>query len=275
MSNFQKVIKVLAICFAIFLIINIFGAIVFGITLFANITGRSNHEINANLSGDGIVESYDNVDKIDIELVASELVIKTGNELRVETENLNNDFSSKAVNGTLKIKENKVWFWNNNSSGKIILYIPQSMILRDLSIDTGAGTIYIDGINAEKLDIDHGAGLLEILNSDFEKVDIDGGAGRISIKSSTLNNLDLDAGVGRVDIEGKITGKSDINCGIGEMNVNIIGNEEEYTIKAEKGIGSIKINGDEQASNVTYGSGKNRIDLEGGIGSTNISFSNL
>lgn len=48
--------------------------------------------------------------------------------------------------------------------------------------------------------------------------------------------------------------------------------KDNYKIIAEKGIGSIKIDGVEQGQESTYGSGENLIKLEGGIGSINIDF---
>lgn len=275
MSNFQKVIKVLAICFAIFLIVNIFGIILFGITLLTGIGGIVYPTIDTEISEEIISETYDDIDKIDIDLTAAELTIKVGEEFKVETQNMKDNFSSKVVNGTLKLEENKKWFWNDNISGEIVLYVPQNENLRELNIETGAGKITIDGISSEKAEIDHGAGVLEISNSSFQNANIDGGAGKIAINSSVLNNLNLDTGVGRVDIEAEITGRSEINSGIGEVNINILGNEEEYEIIAEKGLGNLKVKNQEQTANLYhYGSGNNVIDVEGGIGNININFIN-
>ena len=120
--------------------------------------------------------------------------------------------------------------------------------------------------------MDHGAGILTITNSNFNNADIDGGAGKITINSSTLNNLDMDAGVGEVEIEANITGDSEINCGVGEVNITLLGNKDDYSIRTEKGIGSIKINNENQESNSVYGNGSNKIELEGGVGSISVSF---
>ena len=159
--------------------------------------------------------------------------------------------------------------------GEIVLYVPQNENLRELNIETGAGKITIDGISSEKVEIDHGAGVLEISNSSFQNANIDGGAGKIAIHSSVLNNLNLDTGVRRVDIEAEITGRSEINSGIGEVNINILVNEEEYEIIAEKGLGNLKVKNQEQTANVyRYGSGNNVIEVEGGIGNININFIN-
>jgi len=66
-----------------------------------------------------------------------------------------------------------------------------------------------------------------------------------------------------VTLNAKITGKSKVECGIGELNVELIGDKEDYKIIAEKGIGSIKVNNIKQSSDTTYGTGNNVIKLEG------------
>ena len=79
-------------------------------------------------------------------------------------------------------------------------------------------------------------------------------------------------GVGKFEVTSAITGNSKINSGIGNLELNIQGNKENYTIKADKGIGSIKIDGKEIADDVIYGEGENIIKINGGIGSINVDF---
>jgi len=277
MNSFQSIIKIFAVCLAIFIIINIFSALLFGIGILTNILNVNNKYDNnspqASVDYQKQVETYQDVREIKIELISAKLTITTGEQLKVEIDESDTNINSRLVNDTLKIEENKPWrFWNNTSSGNIILYIPENMDLRKIKLDTGAGKINIEGIKAREIDINHGAGLLEISNSNFNEADVDGGAGRISIEASKLNNLDFEAGVGKIDINAEITGRSKIECGIGEMNIRLIGRQEDYNITAEKGIGSLKINGEEASSNITYGHGANTIKLNGGIGSIDVKF---
>ena len=79
-------------------------------------------------------------------------------------------------------------------------------------------------------------------------------------------------GIGKFEVTSVITGNSKVNAGIGILELNIQGNKENYTIKTDKGIGSIKIDGKEVADNVTYGNGENNIKIDGGIGSIDIEF---
>ena len=261
MTCMQKVIKVLAIWLAIFIILNIVRGIVFGISLIGGVERKSNKNTTT------FMQTYENVNNIEIETVSANLIIKSGEEFKVEAYDMKNNFTSKLRNGTLKVEETKMWNLLNNLSGTITIYIPED--INRLKVDSGAGKIEVDDINVNYAKIDQGAGKLTIQNSKFNSSDIDGGAGEISIKSSELSNLKLDAGVGKIDLEAKILGNSKIECGVGEMNINLLGTEEDYSITAEKGIGRLQIKGIERSS---YGTGNNKIKLEGGIGSIEVNF---
>ena len=258
MSEGQKVIKVLAICFAIFLIVNILGGLLIGISAFAQIGFGEGKIVVEQFS-----ETYQNVREIEIDTIA----------WKVEANNLNNRFSSKLQNGILKIEEENIWFWNTNSvSGEIIVSVPDDTILRKLEIDAGAGKIEISNIEVEHLDIDQGAGVLEIKNGTFQITDIDGGAGETIIEDTSFHNLKLNAGVGAISIKAEMTGKSEIECGVGDTDLTLLGKEEDYTVFAEKGLGNIQINGTNQGNHTRYGSGENQIKIEGGIGNIAIDF---
>lgn len=269
MSSIHRVIKILAICFAIFIIMNIVSAIIFAISALAGV-----EVLNNKIEVENFSEEYANIDSIRIETVSSNLIVKKGTRFKVEANGLKNKFSSRVTGGTLKVEENKSWFWSANTNGNITVYIPEE--ITKLKIDSGAGKIQIDDVIAQDFDIDQGAGSLTISGSQFEKADIDGGAGEIKVYNSELNNLKMDAGVGKIDVEASITGNSKIECGIGEMNVTLLGSRDDYRITAEKGIGSFKINNEEQkADNMTYGSGNNVIKFEGGIGAINVKYKDI
>lgn len=267
MSGIQKVIKIFAIILSIFIILNIVSAIMFGLSMFANIGIRSDK-----IEVESFSETYQNINEIDIDAISSNIIIKKADKFKVEANNLRNQFSSKVINGKLKVEERKKWIFANNFAGQIVIYVPENTSLNKLKIDAGAGKIEIENIVADKFNLNQGAGIVKISNSGFNKTDIDGGAGKIEVSASVLNDLKLDAGVGKIELEAYIKGKSKIECGIGETDVTLLGEEKDYQIVAEKGIGSIRIQGKEQASNTKYGIGENEINIEGGIGSINLNF---
>jgi len=265
MNDIQKTIKFFAIFLAGVIIASILGGILWIISIFTDINlGNNNNNDNP------INQEYINITHIDLELSKSSVTIKQGEKFKVETIDTN-DVIVKDANRKLVIKEKKKWFFNNDR-GEIIIYVPNSIKLEKIEIESGVGVTIIDSISSYDLDIDLGAGRLEVINSEFDNIDIDGGAGTIDINTSILNNLDLDSGVGKINISSYVTGNSKVDCGIGEFNITLLGNKDDYTIITDRGIGTIKIDGVEQGNNVKYGTGDNKLELNGGIGSINVNF---
>ncbi len=267
MTTIQKVIKICAIGFAVFLIVNILSFIMMALGFAVSFSA------SGNVKGEDFSYSYDeNIEKVKIDLSTSNLVIETGEKFQVDVKNVSSRFSSKVKNGTLIVEESGRWFFTSRVHGKIIITVPKDTLLNSLDIDSGAGRIEIVDIESSKFDLDQGAGSIIIRDSSFDKTSIDGGAGEIIVSSSTLNNLSLDAGVGRIKMEASILGNSDIECGVGEIDITLLGQEEDYQLNLEKGLGSLEVNGKGYSNQSTYGSGENRINIEGGVGSISVSF---
>ena len=112
MTTAQKVIKYLAIAFAIFLIITIISTI--SATLFAlsGILGLK-QDIEESLNSEMVATNFENSDitTLDIEVAFTNLTIKTGDSIKIETDN--NNINYKQENQKLEIKEkSKKWFSN-------------------------------------------------------------------------------------------------------------------------------------------------------------------
>ena len=59
---------------------------------------------------------------------------------------------------------------------------------------------------------------------------------------------------------------------MGETVVNLVREKDKYKIIAEKGIGSLKIDGKEQSGENSQGDSKDIIKIEGGRGSIKVNF---
>ena len=232
MTTAQKIIKYLAIAFAIFLIITIISAILTATVALSGILGLKKAIENSN-NAEMVTTTFENAEihTLNIDIAATNLMIKQGEILKIETDNSNID--CKQSNKELKIKEKDYkWFSYNNVEKELILYVPEDL--------------------------------------EFEKVKINVGVGKVTISSRTINDLDFDMGVGEANITADLTGESEINAGVGELNIKLQGEKDSYKIKADKGIGAIKIDGKQISNGEIYGDGENEIDIDGGIGSINI-----
>lgn len=270
MIKAQKVIKYIAIGFAIFLIVNIISLAAYGIVSIGNIF--NNNENNTITEGFKNIKTKNKVSKLEIETKGVGITIKKGDKFKIETDN--KDIKTKESNNKLLIiEDNNNWF-NKTDYTELIIYVPNDYQFDEVSIDNGAGKIEVDTLNTQKLDLDLGAGKVNITNlSVFEEADIDGGAGEINITSSSIKNLDLDLGLGKVNLNSSLYGFNEIDGGIGELIINLIGTENDYQIKANKGLGKITINDEKIQSDTSYGNGNNLIDISGGIGNISINYS--
>ena len=195
--------------------------------------------------------------------------IKTGNKLKIETNNKNINF--KQDNNRLHIKEKHGWF-NKTQNSDLIIYVPQNFIFDMVSIESGAGKLNVDQLLTKNLYLDLGAGKVVINNlNTFDNTEIDGGAGSIEINNGKINNLDLDMGVGQLSLNSTLTGNNKIDSGVGVIDLNLNGTINDYKIKIDKGIGAVNLNGEKVKGNTYYGTGSNLVDVDGGIGNINIS----
>lgn len=266
MNTTQKVIKYLAIAFAITLIISIFMGIYHTI-------GAIGGTITHGNSGDGLnINNYPNTSNIlSIDIGASQLRIVEGTSLKVETNN--KYITSTQDHNKLSVVERSHSIFNKKAKEEVIVYVPKNIIFDKVYISNGAGTIYIENITTQELELELGAGELTIDQiTSYNNTDIDGGVGEANLNNAKLHNLDLDMGVGEFTLTGSISGKSEIDAGVGELNINLIDNKDNYRIYTETGIGSIRIDGSPVKDESTYGMGNNKIDIDGGVGSINIRF---
>ncbi len=268
MSTGQQVIKVLAIIFAIFIIVNVVGGVIFGISLFAEITMIGEQRTDK-ITTKEFSQIYENkVDTIKVETAVSKLTIQKGTRLKVEGSNLPSKFTSKVSGTTLTVKEegNKKWL-NENVTSEIIITIPEGKTLTKLEIDSGVGTNHIQDLTVETLDLDCGVGTMQINNvTVLSKTKINGGAGRTVVEDCEFEKLDLDSGVGEMVISADLTGNSKIDSGVGRLSLNLLRSEKDYTIKTQSGLGRMTLNGKKCTDNGIYGSGNEEIKIDGGVG---------
>lgn len=271
MSTLQKVIKYLALAFAIMIIVNIVSAVLIGIYGLSGILGlkkqKETHseqlqEITANIEESSVT-------KLKIDLKYSNLKIQEGEIFK--TESNCSSISCIQNNNLIEIKEKDHNWFSNNDASELVVTIPEDMRFEKIEIENGAGEINIENLTTNELEFDIGAGKVEVQELNVsKKAEIDGGAGKVEILSGTINNLDLDMGVGETTLKSILLGKNDINSGVGKLNINLIDGIENYKIKIDKGLGSIKIDGEETEDGREYGNGENYIKVDGGVGAIEI-----
>ena len=270
MNTTQKIIKYLAIAFAVFLIVTIISAILTGLYALSNVLGlRNDNETIGEMKTIEIEESQ--ITTLDIDVAFTNLIIKIDDSFKIETNNNNINYNQDNQNIQITEKAHK-WF-ERNYNGDLILYIPETIEFEKVKINAGAGKINIENLNTEELELELGAGETEIKTLNVTRdCNIDGGAGKFSILSGNINNLDLDIGLWETNLTAKLKGKSDIDAGVGNVNITLLGNKEDYKIDIDKGLGNINIDEDSFDVDGTYGTGETFIKVDGGVGNIKVDF---
>jgi len=177
-----------------------------------------------------------------------------------------------------------------NKMSVINIYIPEGKVFDYINLDGGVGTVYAEYLNAGSIIVDGGVGTYDIKDMTAKNLKvnggvgtvkiagavvngetkIDGGVGSIDIISAQLNgDAKIDGGVGTIDFSGEINGNLKLSTGVGSANLNLKGDAGDYDIKADRGVGSIRLNGSKMPDSVKHG-GKYKITIDAGVGSINI-----
>ena len=273
MTSAQKIIKYLALClatFLIFLIISSLLGVFYSVSKILDV--QKDNEVTMDKMST-VNFKTDDISSLDINLLFTNLIIKQGNNLYVETNNEKVHFDEE--NNSLKIKEDSRNWLSQNNKGDLILYLPENSQFKTVEIQVGAGKIQIENLVTDFLSLELGAGETSIQRLNVsENCKIESGAGKVSLLDGRIKNLDLDLGVGKFELTSSLLGSNKINAGIGSLELNLLGNKKDYLIKADKGIGTIHVDEAVVSDDSTIGTGENTIKIDGGIGNIDVSFRN-
>ena len=276
MTTLQKVIKYLALAFAIFLTVSIVGGILSAVGLLGSLFSDDDAEW-----GDVIGETKNytvssEISDLNIQINAADFYIKEGNSFSVESNLKNLEVDEK--NGCLTLKDlTKIKLNGSNAYENAVLTIcvPVGTVFDNVNIKTGAGRFTVDSLSAATIGFELGAGDVTISKLIAEKsANIEGGAGRITISDGAIKNLDLEMGLGQLNLTSALTGDCNLDSGVGEMNVTLLGSKDDYELDIEKGIGNITVDGKNVTDFGSSGNGANEVDIHGGVGAINVRFNN-
>lgn len=194
------------------------------VSLGANIT-RVN--LNAVNSLTDVTQTYTDVKSLNIDLAASEVEIKTGDEFKIVANNVSkNLFKTYVEDGIWYVKDDKTFSFLNfgGYNSKVTIYVPESFNSENLRISMGAGKFSANNLNAKTTEIEVGAGDLRISNL-------------------TTDEIDVECGVGNIEIGGIVNNKGDIESGVGNVSLELKGNKEDYNYDVSLGVGEVILNG--------------------------------
>lgn len=270
MTLIQRIIKYLAICFAISIIISVVSGITFA---FSSITGIG--------FDDGFDDGFDsvkhysisgNIDTLDIDLKATSLNIVSGEEFTFDT-------SSKYIEiyeegNKLVIKEKNHSLLNNNMLQVVTITVPLGYKLYETSLEVDTGSVKVEKLVTDFFETDFEAGKVTINDLTVNRnAKIETGAGNVTINNSVFNNLSLDGGVSNITIDGIFYGNTKLDLGVGNLNMNIKDDIKDYKFIIDKSVGKVLIDGKVLEDKV-YGNGVNITYIDASAGNIYITNSN-
>ncbi len=265
MTNFQKVVRYIAIGLAALLAVSIIGGIISALGYFGGFMFN-----DATTEDMKTYTISSEINSLYVDINAADITVKQGEAFSVES-NLKH-LTIKDDDGLLSIKETKPLFKNYNNA-TLIITIPTDIEFDKAELKTGAGIFTVDALSTKELDCEFGAGEVKIDTlSASNEADIDGGAGKITISGGSINNLDFNMGVGQLNFTSRLTGECDLDLGVGESNITLLGVRDDYTLDIEKGLGNISIDGKTVTDFGCSGNDQNKVDMSGGIGAINVKF---
>lgn len=266
MKSLIMPVKYIALALAALLIVSIFQGVSQGVSFLGE---RIFGDNAANTVGE--LQSYtvtDNIKHIEIEGDAVDFKIVTGKAFSVET-NLDGIVFFEN-NGTLTVKAKD---YSENDNVTVCINIPSGTVFNEVSVELGAGDIYIEELSCQHLELEVGA-CDTVINSLYVsgEADINGGAGDITINDGEISNLELKIGVGNLELKSELKGESNMEFGVGNANITLLGEKSDYSFEISKGIGELLVDGVAINEDSDYGSGKSKVEIDSGIGDTKILF---
>lgn len=233
MTEIQKIIKYCALALAIFLIFIIVTTIA---NVGYNILEKTDliNDSNSKLLKNNIVISNNEseIREIDIDIKSSNIILKTAENFKVETNN--KDIKYSYEDGKVLIKQNNVnkWYLNKNNNSKLIFYIPSEISLEKINLNNNVGDVKID----------------------FEKI----------------SNLNIDLDVGDIFVKSMLGGKNIIKSNIGDINLELSLKQEDYKFEIDKDIGEVKLNNNKIKRDTINGDRNNNLKIKTNIGDIKI-----
>ncbi len=269
MRSTQQVIKTFAIALAILIIGGIATAVFGTLMVVGDVVGLWQEDSHETTTENNFDYSNDTT-RLNVDVKFAKLNIVGGDDFVVRSNSEHVIYSARG--DRLYVTERDHNIFGSSRDTEVTIYVPVGKPLESLEVKNGAGSVYIDGLEVREAYFDFGAGKAELHNMIVHQdTRINCGAGMTEITNGSLYNLDLDMGAGKVILDGKLLGKAKIDAGVGALELNLLGSAEDYFVSVERGIGSVKINGEEQGGEtVTFGSGPQLIYVDGGVGSIKV-----
>lgn len=235
-------------------------------------------------------QEWDGITRLDLQLCAGRLTVRTGEEASLK---LGNDIakycSYEFDNGTFKLRDSRAGRKSSGLNGfrfntritekdEVVLTVPSRQdAFESIGIELGAGEGILSGLKSAQIKLDSGAGEFTADSLEADKIVASSGAGVFNAKGLKVSErFEFSSGVGECRVQGDLRGKIKISGGVGTTELLLSGSESEYEVDASSGIGKCVIGGTRTSfldgGSHTNRGADNKIEISGGVGDVYVEF---
>lgn len=250
-------------------------------------SGPSAHDTTGENSGNTnnvLGFSASDITKLSVEIDAGYINIISGSEPGLTVDG-SLPYKTSFENGKWKIKtdvhvddittvgsdENTRFYLNGQDvTTTYTITIPEN--LEKVELKTGLGILSTDSIVAKELSVDIAMGSATVANSTAKKTKFTTNMGYIETLNLTTTNCQADTSMGAIKLDGTITKSFRSKTSMGSVIVNMP-KVENYSWKAEDGMGTVLIDNRKISGKGTVGTGNDfDFDLDASMGSIKVFF---
>ena len=156
------------------------------------------------------------------------------------------------------------------------VYVPKDCKLEKAEFELGAGLMQVDYLQVKDLEMSVEAGKMSIGSLVAEQTELSVGAGTLLIENADLKNAEMTVGAGSLSVHGKIDGNIEAECAVGNLQMELLGNKNDFNYELQCVAGSILLDG-EKYSGINEGmkidhAAKKNMELDCAVGNVKIEF---
>lgn len=261
MTQFQKLIKGFAITFAILIAVTIVGGIVTAILAVTSIFSfneiqhsevsvEEDYDLHEHESEPPVLQNIEEsfpiyeVDSLEIENAVGDLKIEAADidDIQVTGVNLSTASKVELSGDTLRIENTavKVVLFGikmgekvTNVNPGVTVRVPRGFAFDEVQVESGVGTVKMDGITAKELYLASGTGTIDATDITCGDIDIDAGVGEVNIylnAQMTDYDMDLTPGIGAIYVDD-----------IQQSEISHTNEDADYSLNVDSGIGEVRL----------------------------------
>lgn len=197
-------------------------------------------------------------EELDFDLEYDELILTDhdGEEIRIDV--YGDEEGNVAVDSNEK--RLKIQSREKTEDRRIVVFCPRDTEFRKVAVAVEAGTVLVENeLTAEDLEVSVGAGVFSNTSS------VTAGKANARVGTGTLALKELDAG------------EIDAECGLGTMELEVEGEEEDYSYRLACGAGSMELDGGDYSGvgavkEIKNPDAERKMNLKCGMGTLKVSF---